>query len=154
MLTKEQWEEINNKLCGSWGIVKLRVDGFDVCLEVRMVAERKYAIAVFVNGFIKGEDRLISVPSDPKEPTEIAKRFYQVHKRYIHPRKYRDEVKKIAKSRSRDTREFSQSLAATADSVMIWCDPIWNSFRALKRHLIKNNTSIELAPVDAEAKVG
>ena len=55
--TKEQWAEVEKAVSHPYGFAKLLIDGYEIKLEVRRVSNTsmKYEVAVFVNGWIRGE---------------------------------------------------------------------------------------------------
>lgn len=128
-LTKEQWDEIEKQLSGTFGYVKLMVDGYNVSLSIEPIKKLRLAICIYVNGFInfKGDE----------EHLEIQRRFWSVRKRFVYSAKYR----KYAKRQSRATRKM---LGSDENQTIEQHLPWFNSFKTLKAHLIKNNESIEL----------
>jgi hypothetical protein len=92
------------------------------------VSQFKNTIRVYIDGQIKG----IWYTDDCEE----RRRFFRPVKRFLHPKKWRDEMKKEPKwlqKRFPDTNKTYTSYT-----------PEWISFGALKRHLIANNKNIEL----------
>lgn len=129
-LTREQWTQIDNALKSPFGHVVLLVDGYRLTLDVQPYRVRKYVIAVFVNGWMRGE----WVTKDCEE----RRRFFRPREVFIFKAKARAEfLKRFGK------RRFNESGWGKS---FICYEPYWNSFAALRRHLIANNESIEVLP--------
>lgn len=125
-MTKEDWENIERKLCYPGAGVNLKVDGYKVTLRV-LREKMKMVIAVYVDGYIKAEWLV--------EDSDIRRRFYQ---RCKHSLLTAADKKKLAKQRK------SVQKAVQEQATYYSFTPYWNSFRSLKSHIIKNNESIEL----------
>ncbi|HZZ04617.1 hypothetical protein [Paraburkholderia sp.] len=54
-LTKDEMKKIADELRHAFGRVELQCDAYRVNMEVRPLAARRYAIAVFVDGWMRGE---------------------------------------------------------------------------------------------------
>ncbi|MDO6528086.1 hypothetical protein Q4519_20640 [Motilimonas sp. 1_MG-2023] len=52
-ISKEQWADIESKLSGLYGTVKLMLEGRTLTLEKRLITENQLAIVVFIDGSIK-----------------------------------------------------------------------------------------------------
>jgi hypothetical protein len=131
VITDEQWKEVENKLAAPWGSAGLAVDGYDLRLEVRLIATRRYGIVPFVNGHHRGAWLL---RNEVREWPEEARRFLPLRRRclYTPAQLKRVRSKKVEKALRAQMFEYRSSY--------------WTSFAALKRHLIANNKSIELVP--------
>src|SRR3954452_5160019 len=55
LLSKAQRAEIERELASPFGAVKLKADGHDLTLSVVQVRPLNYAVAVYVDGYIRGE---------------------------------------------------------------------------------------------------
>ncbi len=127
--TEEQWKIVEEKLFGCFGMVKLLIDGYEVLLMIHRIGKMQLAIAVYINGQIKGEYL--------DKGSEESRRFYFLKKRYVMSLKYRQKVKRLSK-------RVREGLILHEDDVVTYYYPWWTSFKSLRRHLIKNNESIEL----------
>ena len=125
-MTKEEWESIERKLCFPGAYARLKVDGYSITLKV-MRYKMKMVIAVYTDGYIKGEWLV--------EDCDIRRRFYQRRK---HSLLTAADKKKLAKERKSVQKAVQERAAYYSFS------PYWASFRSLKRHLMKNNESIEI----------
>ncbi|MCK9420238.1 MAG: hypothetical protein M0R70_12750 [Nitrospirae bacterium] len=123
-LTKEQWAELEKKLNYPWDSAKLLIDGYNITLIVHFLKALRMEICVYVDGYLKVE----YVTHDCEE----RRRFYRATIRDIMPVKMRKQSEKIRKK---------LGLEPTTYTTYSWG---WTSFAALRRHLIKNNESIEL----------
>lgn len=132
-MTKEEWDELENILTSPFGYAKLLIDGYQITLQTQL-HKMKLCIAVYINGSIKGDLCL--------KDCEERRRFLRPHKVYLYKPKKRARLKKEAK-------EFPKRYNIDPDEHRTYGLHWWNSFRSLKSHLIKNNTSIELAPETA-----
>ena len=126
-MTSEEWKLVEEKVQSIFCNVKLKVDGYDITLCLVSFKGLKMEIAVYVNGGIKGEDII--------HDTDIRRRFYNKHIKSILTAAERKRLKKAPKA-------VKEALAGKTEYE--WFEPYWQSFRSLKAHLIKNNTSIEL----------
>lgn len=131
-MTKEEWLAAENEMSNPLGMVDMKIDGYDVSLCIAKSGKLKYCIAVYVNGCIKGE----WVAKD----CEIRRKFFHCGVKSAFSKKEKD---KIFKGMSKKQREKFE--AENYDRLHYkYYEPYFNSFRALKSHFIKNNTSIEL----------
>lgn len=129
-MTKDEWLKVEQALSSPFGHIKLVVDGYDLTLEVRRLTALKYVILPFVNGWAKGEWL--------RDKTEEARRFYRPVKRRLYSPA---QVKKMTKGLSKSAvKRYFPGL----DKVIEHYTFEWPSFAPLKRHLIANNTVIEL----------
>jgi len=123
-LTKEQWLELEKKLTRPWDTAWLLIDGYDITLTVHSLKALRMEICVYVNGFLKGE----YIATDCEE----RRRFYRPTVRNILPVKMRKKSERLRKK---------YGLVSASYTTYSWG---WTSFAALRRHLVKNNQSIEL----------
>ncbi len=131
-MTKEEWLEAENKMSGPHGMVDMRIDGYDVSLRVAKSGKLKYCIAVYVNGYIKGEWLV--------KDCEIRRKFFRCGVKSAFSKKEKD---KIFKGMSKKQREKFE--AENYDRLHYkYYEPYFSSFKTLKSHFIKNNTSIEM----------
>ncbi len=127
-MTPEQWQRVELELSHAYARAHLVIDGFDVLLSVEPVKPLKCEIAVYVNGVIKGS--ILAQDCDER------RRFMRpVRYCAMSAKDYADWRRAFGK-RDADKRRK----AATGYYYM----PMWPSFGALKRHLVKNNQSIAL----------
>lgn len=125
-MTKEEWESVERKLCYPGAGVRLKIDGYNVTLQV-MRDKMKMVIAIYVNGYIKGEWLM--------EDSDIRRKFYRCSKHSLLTAAEKKKLARKSKSVQKEVQERATYYSFSA---------YWNSFRSLKRHLIKNNESIEL----------
>ena len=127
-MTAEEWKEVENKLLVHGYPVKLKIDDYNIYLApVR--ENMKLSIALLVDG--KFEWKWIH------EDCDIRKRFMCPSKHCLIKQKDLDRVTKSKKKQQE----------IKANNTYISYSPYWTSFKRLKSHLIKNNTSIELREV-------
>lgn len=134
-LTKEDIEKITAELALPWGYVSLRCDGFSVTVAVVRTGTLKYGLAVYIDGFQKGKHIL--------EDCEERRRFLRPSTCYLYSPKARQKLikecgKRIAKKVGVDKRSTIHSHS-------------WLSARAMLRHFVANNTSVELVGLGASA---
>jgi hypothetical protein len=129
-MTPKDWAWVEFSLRGPFGFADLLIDGYEVRLEVKQVGVLKFEIVPFVNGAIKGAWLL--------EDCEERRRFLRpVHKSVWTPAKKKAMTKGLSKKL---VRQYFPRI----DEKLTLYTFGWPSFGPLKRHLIKNNTSIEL----------
>lgn len=127
-MTKEEWKEVEERLKRLMDIVELQCDGYKVSLVLKRESQFKNSIMVYVNGVFKGEWM--------EKDCEESRRFLRKVTKSLMSQKQRKEYKKFPKRLQKqlkwDERKYSYYV------------PTWTSFNSLKRHLIKENSSIEL----------
>jgi hypothetical protein len=126
-----EWKKVETTLRLPWGEARLRVDGFDLTLQVQQVKPLRYAIVPFVNGYHRGA---WLTKKKGEEWCEEARRFLPLKKVFLYSR-----TKLMKTKLPKKTMEEWASLHIETRGLY------WTSFAALKRHLVANNQSIELA---------
>ena len=127
-MNAEEWKKIEDELL-TFGIpVELKVDGYKLSL-VPTRENMKMYVVVFIDGEFKYEWI--------HEDCDIRKRFLCPSKHCLVKQKDLDRVTKSKKKQQE----------IKANNTYISYSPYWTSFKRLKSHLIKNNTSIELREV-------
>jgi hypothetical protein len=126
-MTKAEWEQIEKALQIPWGQVELLCDDYKLTLQTHR-DKMSLVIMTYVNGHFKG--------TWMGEDCEERRRFL------------RPKVTKVFKESffKGFTKKELKYIRAKYDKTVTTYLPYWGSFRALKAHLIKNNTSIVLAP--------
>jgi hypothetical protein len=128
-MTRDDWSAIEESLSHAYGSAKVRVDGFEVSFQV-LQDKMRLVIAVYVNGWMKGEWLI--------NKTEEATRFCRP---CVFALWSPSSKKKLTSGlRKSDIKQIFPDL----DKKGTYYLSHWLSFGALKRHLIKNNKSIEL----------
>ena len=126
-MDKAQWTEVESCLRNQYHSVKLSIDGYEVCLILMPYKGLKQCIAVYVNGFIKGE----WVFND----CEIRRRFYNRHtKSLLRTAEFNKLPAKMKKDLKKDRAKYEYE----------YFEPYWMSFNRMKSHFIKNNKNIEI----------
>ena len=126
------WAEIEKQLASPFGKVKLRIDGYDVTLQVGSIAPRKQVICVFVNGWFRGEWLLI------EKDTEEGRRFFQT----VTKRLWSDKELKVWK-RIDSKADYEKKRAAVSAHRRSY----WTSVTLMRRHFQKHNTDIQLVSI-------
>lgn len=133
-MTADEWKRAEQMLLPPFGHAKFLIDGYNVTVETRRTSIHKYtySLMVFVNGVFKGEWLT--------EDCEIRRRFYFEGKKNMFTGKEKQNfIKKYGK------REYNRFVKENPDRIrMTYYTPCFGSFRTLKAHFIKNNTSITL----------
>jgi len=132
-MTPDDWTYVETRLRSLYSSVDLMCDGYRVTLTLRQVTPFKNAITVWVNGWLRGS--WMSLES------EEGRRFYPTHYRHYYRKAARDSLKKMSK-RSREL------LAPDYDKKYTYKQPMWGSFKLMKKHIIENNEKIELVRGD------
>lgn len=127
-MTVEEWKKVETELSSPFGYVKLKIDGYNVTIETQPDKPLHYALVVYIDGEFKMKWCL--------EDCEERRRFCFKHKKSLLTAQDKKKLKRESKT-VRDEVEKRMTIYTYY--------PIFNSFRTLKSHLIKNNTSIELA---------
>lgn len=127
-MTLEEWKKVETELSSPFGYVKLKIDGYNVTIATRPDKPLHYALVVYIDGQFKIKWCL--------EDCEERRRFCFKSKKSL----LTAQDKKKLKRESKAVREEVEKRMTIYTYY-----PIFNSFRTLKSHLIKNNVSIELA---------
>jgi hypothetical protein len=131
-LTREQWDEISRKLQSFWTPVRLLIDGYEITLQLERISVFENAILVWINGQWKGE----WVLNDCEE-----------RRRFFKPTKRRNAF--LARLQKSLGKRRAAQICKGMSPYFTGYSQCWKSFPALKRHLIANNESIDLAPENA-----
>ena len=126
-MTNEDWKRLEEELSHPFGRAELIIDGYNVTLECRAEKALHYVIVVFIDE--KFEFKWA------KDDCDIRRRFCSHHTKCFLDQKQRNRLK-----RERKTFREEVKKRMTFEYFL----PYWNSFRMMKAHFIKNNTSIEL----------
>lgn len=126
-MTNDEWQQLEQNLLWVGSRADLKIDGYSVTLIVVPEKPLKNVIAVYINGEIDIDAA--------QHDTEIRRRFYQKHKGSLLTSSNRKKLKKESKA-------FQKQVAEKAAYYYYY--PFWSSFKSLKSHFVKYNTSIEL----------
>lgn len=130
-LSNDQWKSVEKSLLPPFGCSKLKIDGYIVDLVVTMSSNRlRFNIMIYINGKIKPSWVLEKTP----EAENIRKRFFRPSK-ICGYRSTKCNIKKYGK-------RFVDDMKKKYSGIIYL--PYWNSFSALKKHLVANNKNIEL----------
>lgn len=131
MITIEQWKEIEEKLKFLHIPVKLKCDGYEVTILLQRISPMKNALAIYINGYMKGEWL--------SKDCEERRRFIRSAQKSLLTAKDRKGFKKLSKKFVREMEERAKYTAYYTH---------WGSFRSLKKHLIEHNENIELISIE------
>ena len=129
-MTDADWKIVETCLTSEFNPVGLICDGYHACLRVKRIRMR-LVIVFLINGEFKG----VWMSDDCEE----RRRFHRPVKRTVWDPKVLAMIKRMSAAEQR-----RRKVDPKETSILYY--PWWTDFKALKRHLIKNNTSIELAP--------
>lgn len=126
-MTKEGWKNVEEWWGIGNGYVKMAVDEYEISLynlidKKKMIVE----VAIYVDGYMK------STYSDAK--SETGNRFWQRIKKPMYS----------AKELKSRIRNFGKRSKMAQQVYLEYNMPYWRSFNAFKKHIISNNTNIEL----------
>ena len=129
-MTKEEWDEVQRHLTFPGTTVHMKIDGYDISAQLQRHTSTslKYDIMIYVNGYFKGEWMV--------NDCEIRNRFYCKRTHDTMSRKDKERLKKASKAVKKLVEEHGHKYDIYY--------PYWTSFRSMKSHFIKNNSSIEL----------
>lgn len=129
-MTREQWAALEVELRTPYGYAKLQADGRVLTLNVQRVKGLQYAIAVYIDGSIKGEWM--------SRDSEVGAKFWRPRATSLYSA---NSVKRVEK-------KFGKRIAARMkkeDSPKLFMhDPYFPSVAVLRRHLAKTCTSVEM----------
>jgi hypothetical protein len=128
-MNNADWKEVEKRLGLQFHPVELMCDGYRLYLELQRVSNLRLAITFHINGWFRGKWMI--------EDCEERRRFFPVSFRSIYGQKRKNWYKSWPKWMLRDLKiDLNEKHAVYGVS--------WSSFTSLKRHLIKNNNSIEM----------
>lgn len=131
-MNDEQWKKAEEIVSCPYGILRLKIDGYNITVIMAHEKGLKYCLAVYVNGKIKGE----WIVNDCEE----RRRFYhQVTKNTLTAKKKAEMIKTVGKRRFEKWVKENPELYSYK-----YYEPYFGSFRMLKSHFVKNNESIEM----------
>jgi len=122
-MTTEEWIEVQEKLKGFYDIVKLKIDEYEVSIVLERIDQFKNGLIVYVNGKHLTED------------CEERRRFYRPVTKSILSAKQKKSFGKLSKKVSAELESKTK---------YTYYSYYWTSFGGLKKHIIKNNSSIEV----------
>ena len=131
-MTNEQWQQAEKALGNIYGYVKLKIDGYDITINLERWGKYSLAMVVYVNGFIKFEHL--------DKDCEERRRFYSRKEKSLLNQKQKMALKKESK---RFQKKFTEEHKLTYE----YYEPVWKCFRTMKNHFIKNNQSIEVIEI-------
>lgn len=132
-LSKQRWEEIERTLRHSFGMVKLKCDGYEITAAVE-TSKMKLHVMIYIDGRFEGKW------ADGKDERCI--KFYQCKKTFV----LRGVARKNAIAASTNKRYGKEYMAMCKkhleDHFLSWT-PYWSSPKAFCRHIQKTCQSIE-----------
>jgi hypothetical protein len=130
-ISKEQWGKVEAELSHSFGHVVMKCDEYELGLTVVPLGTLQYGIAVYVNGYFKGKWLM--------EDCEERRRFLRPVERFLLNAKERMEWLKIyggKRAKKADVERVNRKI--------VFYQSYWTSAKSLRRHLEKNNSTLEL----------
>ena len=137
-MTDEEWSEVEERLKSLYDTVKLKCDGYNVTLRLTRVGAYELGIVVWVNGQITMKWMT--------EDCEESRRFLRRRYKYVYSQKGRMQAKK------RSVKALLKKEGIDPEKKYTYYDPMWKSFRALKKQLIAENEVIELVREEPAAQ--
>lgn len=132
-MTETDWKTAEGRLNNIYGHINLLIDGYKVSVGYVKKTNTQYCLAVYIDGVF--EFKWLT------EECDIRRRFCRQGKKRMTSRKAREDfIKAVGKKAAEKFEKENEHLL-----YMTYYEPYFGSFRTLKSHLIKNNTSIELA---------
>ncbi|MBA5605856.1 hypothetical protein H3H36_10840 [Duganella sp. FT3S] len=133
-LSKEQKQELTDKLSMPWGSVELLCDGRRVSLQVRRFKQMTYRVMTYVDGVFKGA-WCMAEPAVPEH-----KFMRKLVRPNLSPAKRKEAEKRLGKRYVAKDPYFSGSVTVYL--------PDWSSGKTAINHLCKVCESVEVAPTD------
>lgn len=130
-MTTEDWKKAETDLSMPYGKINMLIDGYNVSVMTVPYKPLTYGLEIFIDGGFK--------LSWLKEDCEIRRRFCCRRTKSLLSARQKKELKRKRKK----FRELVEK-----EMLYEWYEPFWMSFRSMKSHFIKNNTSIELREED------
>ena len=127
MITKEQWQAINKRMDVVFAYVNFRIDGYDICVEKRLVSPTRLVYLVFVNG------KILTEWMNPE-----CTKFYCLKTKRVFPERHLKALSKAGFSK----KEIAEHKA----KVVQFYSPYYGAFSTLKKTLIERNTELAWLP--------
>lgn len=131
MITKEQWQVIEETLSQPYASIKLRCDGHEVT-----ILKNKLILQVYVDGYFK--DQWMDVEND------IGIKFYEKKTKFIFKPQERKAALKNANNK-RLGKDLQELFKKKYEDKYSYIAPYWTSAKSFCRHIRKTCQSIELA---------
>ena len=126
MINSEQWEKIEQELSGSFGSVKLSLDGKEIHLTKKLVAENQLGIVIYIDGSYSLAWGMV----DHEFYDSFVTKVWKQRNKYYHPPKQQKQIIKIwGKREAKKRYDFSKK--------HIWYQPLFEKFGPLKRQYQK-----------------
>lgn len=126
-MTKEEWIKAETALSSIYGRVDLLIDGYNVSVVCLPYKSLRQVLMIYINGEFKTKWCL--------EDCEERRRFCFKSKKCLLNSRERTKLK-------REKKSIREAVKKQMTTYIYY--PHWHSFRTLKNHLLKNNSSIEL----------
>ncbi len=131
-MTKEEWDKVQVCLTRLNSIVVLNVDGYKVTLMLERASVMKNHIVVYIDDKIKGNWLV--------EDCEERNRFFCKRTKNVYTISKLTQGKRVSKKKMMFLKERVNDPKNKIETYYPW----WTNSNSLKKHLIKNNTNIEL----------
>ena len=128
-ITTADWKRIEESLSGRFGAEHLMCDGYKLTIQ-REQEKNKLVLVVYVNGVWRGEWL--------KNDCEERRRFFCPITWRVFSKAKVDKATEGMGKRHKETWIAKMGF----DKTMTMYMPVWGSFTALRRHLVKNNKEI------------
>lgn len=136
--SKAEWDALATELGGRFGFAHLRADGYLVALRKEQVSETRLQIAVYVDGWMRGE--WMKHVEREEELADIPRRFCRLMRKQKMKGKELRLWEKICGRRECRKRGYYDP--------WLQVSPYWNSSRSLIAHLKRRNQDIEILDYD------
>lgn len=135
-LTKEEMKEIADELRHAFGRVELQCDQYRVNVEVRAIAARRYAISVFVDGWMRGEWL--------RDDCEQRRRFMRCRNVPLYPPAKRARLEKEVGKR------FAKRMGSDKTIEVFY--PYWTSVAPMLRQFCGTNDTVSVVEIGHQRK--
>lgn len=138
--TKEQWDDVKHKLSTPYCSVYFLIDGYSVVAQVQK-DKMRLVIAVYVNGWMKGQDIWVGPERDADNMPEIARRFYCLKSKAYRSAKDIKHLEKLFGKRDCKKKGFYDKWLSA--------QPYFSTPGAFITHIKKHNQAIQIVDYDA-----
>lgn len=123
-MTKDDWKTAEKQATELFGHVDLMIDGYKITLRLEPYNSYRNVIMVYINGYFRGNTLF--------DDCDERRRFYREVSRSLLPSKPPKGIPRKYWDKRRSERTYKSYY------------PFWTNFTELRRHFVKNNSSIEL----------
>jgi hypothetical protein len=136
--TKQQWDEVKRELSTPYYSVYFLIDGYAVAAQVQ-IDKMRLVIAVYVNGYMKGQDIWHGRESEIDKLPDIPRRFYAIKRKGRSAKEIKQYERAFGKRKTKEMGIYDR----------FFCTLLYFSTPgAFITHIKKHNQDIQIVDYD------